>query len=174
MGAYGTVRTVKFTLTGRWARLKAWGRKLLVIQDSPEKIAAGFAIGVFFGIFPTLGLGGLLSIGVAWMFGVNTAAALVGTLAGIPLLSPLVITVSGWIGGTLLGEDWGYIASMLKQHGFRTAEFRQALKEGFHMYLLGNTVLSLLCAMAGYLFTHALVVDYQRRKVKKQFKNPPQ
>lgn len=153
-----------------WAKLKGWGRRLLLIQDSPEKIASGFAIGVFFGIFPTLGLGGLLSIGVAWLVGANTAAALIGTLAGIPLLSPLVITASGWIGTTLMGGDWGQIASVLRHYRFTDAEFQKVFREGLSVYVIGNTVLSTLCSGVGYLFAHAFVVDFQRRKALKRKK----
>lgn len=157
-----------FSPSAWWAAFKRWGRKLLLIQDNPEKIAAGFAIGVFFGLFPTLGLGGLLAIGLAWLVRANTAAALVGTVAGIPLLSPLVITASGWIGTTLVGGDWYAIAEVLKARKWSEPEFLQGLKEGLTVLMVGNTVLSLFCAGLGYLLCHALVVDYQRRKSKKR------
>ncbi len=37
-------------------------KKLLHINDTPERIALGFSVGAFIGIFPTFYLGGILTI----------------------------------------------------------------------------------------------------------------
>jgi uncharacterized protein (DUF2062 family) len=58
-------------------RLKAHGRKLFVIKDTPHAIASGAAIGVFLGFTPLFGLKTLLALLLAALFRVNKIAAVV-------------------------------------------------------------------------------------------------
>jgi len=46
--------------------LKEHSLKLLAIRDTPNAIAGGVAIGIFFGFTPLVGLKTLLSIFFAW------------------------------------------------------------------------------------------------------------
>ena len=69
-------------------------RKLLSLRASPHQIALGFAIGVFIGIFPTFGLGGLVIIALAALSRFNVPAALLGTLIGNPLFASVWITLT--------------------------------------------------------------------------------
>jgi uncharacterized protein len=52
--------------------------KLLAIRDTPNAIAGGVAIGIFFGFTPLFGLKTWLSILVAWVFRCNLLAAVIG------------------------------------------------------------------------------------------------
>jgi uncharacterized protein (DUF2062 family) len=61
---------------------------LLSLRASPHQIALGLAIGVFIGIFPTFGLGGVFIIALATFWKFNIPGALVGTLIGNPLFAP--------------------------------------------------------------------------------------
>ncbi|HEX7125562.1 MAG TPA: DUF2062 domain-containing protein, partial [Thermodesulfobacteriota bacterium] len=56
--------------------LRYYYLRLVRIDDSPEKIGGGVALGVFLGIFPTFGLGLLLAVALAHRVHVNRAAAL--------------------------------------------------------------------------------------------------
>jgi uncharacterized protein (DUF2062 family) len=58
-------------------RLKAQGRKLFVIKDTPQSIALGAAIGIFLGFTPLFGLKTLLALLLAALFRVNKIAAVV-------------------------------------------------------------------------------------------------
>ena len=63
----------------RW--LHEHSLKLLAIRDTPEAIAGGIAIGIFFGFTPLFGLKTLSAILVAWLTGSNIlAAVLAGSL----------------------------------------------------------------------------------------------
>src|SRR5205085_7640534 len=67
---------------------KALGRRwldaLLHIEDSPERTAAAFALGVFFGFSPFLGFHTLLGILFAFLLNLNRVAVLVGVYANLP------------------------------------------------------------------------------------------
>jgi len=64
---------------GRW--LHEHSLKLLAIRDTPQSIAGGVAIGIFFGFTPLWGLKTLLSIFLAWLTRSNIiAAVLAGSL----------------------------------------------------------------------------------------------
>jgi uncharacterized protein len=52
--------------------------KLLAIRDTPNAIAGGVAIGIFFGFTPLFGLKTVLSIFIAWVFRCNLLAAFIG------------------------------------------------------------------------------------------------
>src|SRR5437899_7940717 len=57
----------------RW--LHEHSLKLLAIRDTPEAIAGGVAIGIFFGFTPLFGLKTLSAIFVAWITRSNILAA---------------------------------------------------------------------------------------------------
>ena len=66
------------------ARLRGLGRKLLLINDSPERIARGFAIGVFWGIMPTFGFAWIFSLPIAFLLRANKVSAVLGTFVSNP------------------------------------------------------------------------------------------
>ena len=59
--------------------------KLLRLRDRPEVIAKGFAIGVFAGCFPLLGLQSLIGIFLATIFRASKVAAVAATWISNPL-----------------------------------------------------------------------------------------
>ena len=69
--------------------------KLLAIADTPEAIAGGVAIGIFFGFTPLFGLKTLLSMFFAWLTGCNLlAAAIAVTLHDLAL--PFMPAIYRW------------------------------------------------------------------------------
>jgi uncharacterized protein (DUF2062 family) len=57
---------------------------LLRLNDGPERTAAAFALGVFFSFSPFLGLQILLSMSLAFLFGLNRVAVFVGLNTNLP------------------------------------------------------------------------------------------
>jgi uncharacterized protein (DUF2062 family) len=79
-------------------------KSLFVINDSPQRIALGFGVGVFAGILP--GMGPLTAIFLAMLTRSNKAAALLGTLLTNTWLSFVVLISSIKIGSALFGIPW--------------------------------------------------------------------
>src|SRR5439155_12781376 len=77
----------------RW--LHEHSLKLLALRDTPEAIAGGVAIGIFFGFIPLLGLKNLLAIFFAWLTRSNIIAAiLAGALHDV--IIPLMPAIYLW------------------------------------------------------------------------------
>jgi uncharacterized protein (DUF2062 family) len=131
-------------------------RKLLSLRASPHQIALGFAIGVFIGIFPTFGLGGLVIISLAALSSFNIPAALLGTVIGNPLFASVWITLTCLLTGISPGEiklpkeTFHEILVHYSQIGLR--------------YLIGNFGISLIVAIASYFILIRAVHWFRGRK----------
>ncbi len=77
--------------------------KLVKINDSPSKVAAGFGLGVFTGIFP--GIGPMVSLGLAFLFKVNRGAAVLGSLLTNTWVSVVTFVGAVKIGSVITGSD---------------------------------------------------------------------
>jgi uncharacterized protein len=63
---------------------RKWLDTLLHIADTPERTAAAFALGVFFGFSPFLGLHTLLGVLFAFLLNLNRVAVLLGVYSNLP------------------------------------------------------------------------------------------
>jgi len=147
---------VKVNFKSLKSKSKEFFRKLVSLRVSPKQISTGFSIGVFIGIFPTFGFGGLLILAIAAKWKFNVPAALFGTILGNPILSPL------WIGLTCMVT--GISPSKVKidhESFFQTfAHFSQlGLK-----YLLGNFVISLSFSLISYFIVFRIVHWIRKQK----------
>ena len=79
----------------------AW---LVKIHDTPQKIALGFGLGVFSGIFP--GTGPLAALFLAFILRANRASALLGSLFTNTWLSFLTFIFAVKLGSAILGISW--------------------------------------------------------------------
>jgi uncharacterized protein len=70
--------------------VRRWSTTLLHIDDTPQRTAAAFALGVFFGFSPFLGLHTALGLTCAFIFGLNRVAVLLGVYANLPW------TIAAW------------------------------------------------------------------------------
>ena len=68
------------------ALVRRWLDALLHIDDSPERTAAAFALGVFFGFSPFLGFHTILGIVFAFLFNLNRVAVLLGVYSNLPIV----------------------------------------------------------------------------------------
>ena len=140
------------------AHLKDLIRKLLHIEDTPERTAFAYSVGVFLGFSPFLGFHTLLGIGVAFLFRFNRVAVLLGVWSNTPWWIVPYYTVSSWVGMRVLGIqiDTGAFKEIL-----RTAMGRGVLRSGLWSYLgnqwglffsltIGSLILAVLLSLAAY------------------------
>lgn len=137
--------------------------KILRLDDPPERIARGAAIGVLMGVLPTFGLGGLLSLSLAWALRGNKAAALIGSAIVNPLTAPLFWTASILTGSKILNRDSDAILAALKNENLIAAAGDAAL-----VYIAGNAVLSAVFTAASYFLVKAAITGYRARKERKR------
>lgn len=63
---------------------RTWLESLLHIHDSPRRTAAAYAVGVFFGFSPFLGLHTVLGLLVAFLLNFNRVAVILGVYSNLP------------------------------------------------------------------------------------------
>ena len=147
----------------RW--LHEHSLKLLAIRDTPEAIAGGIAIGLFFGFTPLFGLKTALAIFFAWLTRSNIiAAVLAGTLHD--LLLPLMPVVYVWeykIGYWALNHQW---PEKLTRVHLRLHEWRNwttFLTIGKPL-LVGSIVCGIPFVLPAYYIARGIVARHQRKK----------
>jgi uncharacterized protein (DUF2062 family) len=87
------------------AKLTQLAATLSRLPDTPERVALAFAVGVFFGFSPFLGLQTLLGIAIAFSFRLSRVAVLLGTWVNLPFLVPVYYAVATEMGARLLGRE---------------------------------------------------------------------
>jgi len=81
---------------------RGWIDKLLHTHDSPERTARAFAVGVFFGFSPFLGLHTVLGLFVAFMMRLNRVAVLIGVYSNLPWILPAYYSLATLLGAAIL------------------------------------------------------------------------
>lgn len=124
-------------------------QQILSVKDSPHKIAIAFAVGIFIGMSPLLGLHTVLGIAAAWLCRLNRIVTLVGVFVTNPWTIVPIYTFGTWVGARLLGVkhilpeiDWSHITFM----GFIN-DFRPLVMP----FIVGNTLIGLVSALIGYI-----------------------
>lgn len=144
----------KFQRFGRYLMLR-----LVRVNDSPPKVAAGFSLGVFLGVFPTFGIAIPVSFALASLLRFNRASAVVGSLIMNPVTTPLFWSVSATVGGALFSEDSRMVMDMWEK-----GEMFKTFSKATLIYLMGNLIVSTVMAVAGYFFALRAVRAYRKRK----------
>jgi len=151
---------------------RATFRRLLALDDPPERTALAFSIGVFVAFSPFLGLHTILATSIAFIFRFNKLAIYSGTFINNPFLTLVPIIVASYaIGAFVLGRPLRISAEgveLLKNPHLLTADYyRQLLREGWQVvwpFTIGATVLSVVCSLIAYPVTLWILRAHRRRK----------
>lgn len=147
-------------------------RRLLALDDPPERTALAFSIGVFIAFSPFLGFHTLLATAIAFLFKFNKVAIYSGTFINNPFLTLVPITVASYaIGAFVLGLPLQIPAqglALLKDPHPLTADYYRLLfRESWQIvwpFAIGATVLSFVCSLIAYPVTSKLLKTHHRRK----------
>jgi uncharacterized protein (DUF2062 family) len=152
--------------------MKRWLEKLLHTHDTPSRTAAAFAVGVFFGFSPFLGLHTLLGLVCAFAFRLNRVAVLLGIYSNLPWILPGYYAITTVAGALLLGIDVppelpGQLTSALGNVSWtELRDLAPGLKPLLWAYALGSTVGALVLAGAAYRVSLAMIVAHRRHAEK--------
>jgi uncharacterized protein (DUF2062 family) len=139
--------------------------KIIRINDSPHKIAGGFALGVFLGILP--GAGPMASIVLAYLLQVNRAAALAGSLLTNAWFSVITFAFAVKIGAFLTGTRWQQLYTDAKAlvNPFHWQKFFDGASFSILKPLLaGYAAVGLIAGIVVYGIVLLIVSAYRRRK----------
>jgi len=141
--------------------------KLLAIRDTPNAIAGGVAIGIFFGFTPLVGLKTLLSIFFAWLTRCNiVATAIAVTLHDIAL--PFMPVVFRWeykLGYWLLSDPHQWPERLRDLH-WRAREWRSwtTFFSVGRPLLLGSVIVSGPVAFLAFWSTRGIVIRHRKKR----------
>jgi uncharacterized protein (DUF2062 family) len=148
-------------------------RRLLAVDDPPERTALAFSVGVFIAFSPLLGLHTLLATLVAFLFRFNKLAIYAGTFVNNPLTLFPVVGASYAVGARMLdrplrlpGLGWRLLTD---PHPLTASYWHQL---GDHLwdivlpFSLGGFALSVVCSLTAYPVTLKLLRARAKRRVK--------
>jgi uncharacterized protein (DUF2062 family) len=134
------------------ARLRRAFEAFLHLDDTPRRIAAAFGIGVYLAFHPLLGLHTFMALVIAFAFRLSRAAMLVGVYVNNPwTLAPMYIagtTLGCWLLGVPL-DHLGDIEWELDDLAFYRG-LLASLRPYLWPYVVGNTVLGIVCGTVSY------------------------
>lgn len=144
---------------------RATFRRLLTLDDPPERTALAFAIGVFIAFSPFLGLHTIMATLVAFIFRFNKVAIFTGTFINNPFLTLVPIIIASYaIGAFLLGRPVRISPEgidLLKEPHLLTGDYyRKLFREGWQVvwpFTIGGMVLSVVCSLIAYPVTSWLL-----------------
>ncbi len=150
-------------------------RRLLAIDDPPERTALAFSVGIFIAFSPFLGLHTILATLVAFLFRLNKIAIYIGTFVNNPFLTLVPITLLSYaIGAFLLGRPLRLPAAdleLLREPQLLTGAYWHTLLSRSRTVLLpfavGGLALSVVCSLAAYPVTLRFLRARRRRKQKR-------
>jgi len=147
-------------------------RRLLAIDDPPERTALAFSIGVFIAFSPFLGLHTIVATALAFIFRFNKIAIYTGAFINNPLftLVPIIIASYG-IGAFVLGRplripDEG-LELLKNPHLFTGAYYRRIFLQSWDIvwpFAVGGMVLSVVCSVLAYPITLRALRAYRVAK----------
>jgi uncharacterized protein (DUF2062 family) len=149
--------------------------KFLRLQDNPQKIAWGMALGVFIGITPTIPFHLIAGLTLATLFRVSPVAALIGIQIGNPVTMPALYVLAYKVGQFLIygGQP------LVFPETFSVNAWLQVLWQGGVALQVGGVIIALPPAIVSYFVTLWLMRRYRRRKIQKAVRvlrlseNPP-
>jgi hypothetical protein len=152
------------------ALIRRWLDELLHIEDTPRRTAAAFALGVFFGFSPFLGLHTLAGILFAFLLNLNRVAVLLGVYSNLPwVIAPYYAFVT-MAGARVTGHrpppgfktQVGALFELSVFHADFWHSLITILKPLFVPYFVGSMIGALILAVCAYPLAFAFVTSRRR------------
>jgi uncharacterized protein (DUF2062 family) len=151
------------------AAIARWLERLLHTHDTPQRTAAAFALGVFIGFSPPIGLHTVICLVLAFMLDLNRVAVLLGACANLPWFTGPYYTLATIVGAALLGANLppgllGELRDVLAHWG--PGEIRHLLtllRPLFWAYTLGSALMAAALAALAYPLALTFIVARRRR-----------
>ncbi|TKS59678.1 MAG: hypothetical protein EWM72_01863 [Nitrospira sp.] len=133
-------------------------RRVLHLQESPQRTALAFALGVFIAFSPAYGLHTVLVVLCTWIFGLNFVALLAGAFVNNPWTVIPILGATYWTGALLLGR---IDTPTFNWHDSSFAGIYQQIIPYAVPFALGGLVLSVIGALVSYPVAYLLVLRYR-------------
>ena len=150
--------------------LRRWLDTLLHVDDTPERTAAAFALGVFFGFSPFLGLHTALGLGCAFLLDYNRVAVMLGVYSNLPWIIAPYYAFATVIGATMTRHHIppgfrAQLAALFELSLFHEQFWHHlimVLKPLVWPYAVGSTLGALVAAAIAYPLALGFVTSRRR------------
>jgi len=140
---------------------RATFRRLLALDDPPERTALAFAIGVFIAFSPFLGLHTIVATLIAFLFRFNKIAIYTGTFTNNPFFTLVPIIIASYtVGAFVLGRPLRIPPEgieLLRHPRLLSVDYySQTFVRSWYLvepFAIGGLVLSVVCSLTAYPLT---------------------
>ncbi len=135
-------------------------RGIFELNDSPNKLALAFAVGVFIAFSPTIGMHTISCFALAWMFRLSTIVVFTAAFINNPWTMVPLYGFCLWFGikitGTMISTpdiEWQTLTLSSAYH---------ILRPYLWPFIAGTIVTGAIAAIISYFFVYWAVVRYRR------------
>lgn len=134
--------------------------RFLKIRGTPNAIGLGFALGLFVGMTPFMGIQTPIAIFFAALFKWNKISSAAGVWISNPVSAPVIYGINFFIGAKIIGLK---AAATPSEHaGFSLIKLIQGTPEILVAMIIGGIVTGIPLAVMGYFFSFSAVKKYQQ------------
>jgi uncharacterized protein (DUF2062 family) len=144
-------------------------RRLLTLDDTPERIAQAFALGVFLAFSPLVGLHLFIGFMLAFFFGLNRFALLVGIFINNPCTLLPIYAAGTYLGGLLIGFPNRPSLPSFEWQALWRSDYWLQLAGQWHILkpmVVGSFVLSAFLSAFSYIAALYLIRQRRARQEK--------
>ncbi len=139
-------------------------RNIFKLDDSPNQLAAAFALGVFIAFSPTIGLHTITCLLLAWMFRLSKLVVFTAAFINNPWTIVPMYGFCLWFGVKITGGAANVPAIAWNELTFRNAY--QTLLPYLWPFVAGTVAVGLIAAAAAYTIIYWAVVRYRKLELK--------
>ena len=140
-------------------RLRHLAQLVLQVEDSPQRVALAFSLGVFIAFFPLLGTHTAVALILAFAFRLNRVAVLAGAWTNNPWTIGPMLTTGTLVGCALLGVSPKTLGAV--DWSLSGRAFYGSLAAGFGPllwpFVVGNLVTGIIAGCASFFVVRAFV-----------------
>jgi uncharacterized protein (DUF2062 family) len=136
-------------------------RQILHLDESPNRTAAAFALGVFIAFSPTYGLHTLSVLACAWLFRLNVVAVMAGSLINNPWTLVPFLAATFWAGFTVMGQP---APPAMQWEGLTPETLYQQIAPYFLPFFVGGVTLGLIGALIAYPLARIVITRARERR----------
>ncbi len=144
------------------SKLKAFKQKIFKIEDSPEEIARGFALGTFIGMTPFIGLQFFISVFIAGLLKWNKIAAGLAVFQTNVFTGAFVFSFNYLLGAAILGGEYSFNLAASAEIFSITTIFCSG-SAAFCSFLIGGLITGIPSSLMAYFIVRHVML---RKRLK--------
>jgi len=143
-------------------RIREQLKTMLHMGESPDRLAWAFAVGVFIGFSPLIGLHTIMAAGMVWGFRMNPIAVFTGAYLTNPWTAVPIYAGCTWLG--LILWPGGADLAPLSMEGLTLKGLFTQMRPYLMPFVVGTLVVGTVAALVSFGVMRWVVVSYRRQR----------